>query len=53
MGILSFAEATARNLHERYHRRRTLRILENLPPHVRKDIGWPTTGLSAGTRRTQ
>jgi len=41
MNILNTAYRMTHELRTRYRRRRTQSILEGLPSHLRKDIGWP------------
>jgi Domain of unknown function (DUF1127) len=42
MSTLSKIRTLAAKVGDARRRRRTRRAVESLPPHIRKDIGWPT-----------
>jgi len=41
MGAFSKIKALAARVGEAHRRAKTQRAVESLPPHIRKDIGWP------------
>jgi hypothetical protein len=41
MNVLEPVKRIVRTIWDGYERNRNRRILEELPPYIRKDIGWP------------
>jgi hypothetical protein len=49
VNLMGAASAVFGRISAARQRRRTMRILNNLPDHIRKDIGWSTDRRTAPT----